>query len=457
MRYTFFIFLVYIFSGIQAGFSQERTVVGSAIANDTANTGGMSRFTLRQCIAYAVRYQPALRQAGVDERIAKANKAIAVSSWLPQVNASANYQHYLQLPTTFFPVNGTLTPIQTGVINTSSPQVAVTQSIFSNETLLANRTASLYIQASKENTNAALINLVVAVSKAFYDVLLSAERAGVYREDTARLRKNQSDAYHRFVSGIADKVDYKQATIALNNSMSQLKTATEDVAAKTATLKLLMGSPQEHNFTVSYGTAQMMRDIVADTLGPLRVERRVEYRQLQLVRRIQRQSTRYYKLGFLPTLSAFYTYNYPFLNNNYADLYSKGYPNSFYGLSFNIPIFTGFRRTANVRKAELQEERMDWDEVNLELTIYAEYKKALAAYKSNYYYLATQAENAALAREVYNVVKLQYAEGVKAYLDVIIAEADLQTSEINYQNSLFQTLQSKTDLDKAIGNVDIDE
>jgi len=119
----------------------------------------------------------------------------------------------------------------------------------------------------------------------------------------------------------------------------------------------------------------------------------------------------------------------------------------------NIPIFTGFRRMENVRKAQLQEARIDWDEINLKLTINAEYRLALSNYKSSLYYLHTQGDNVAMAREVYDIVKLQYKEGIKAYLDVIVAESDLQTSEIGYLNALFQLLQSKIDLEKAMGDI----
>jgi outer membrane protein TolC len=114
-------------------------------------------------------------------------------------------------------------------------------------------------------------------------------------------------------------------------------------------------------------------------------------------------------------------------------------------------LFTGFRRNENVHKAQLQERRIDWDEVNLKLEIYTEYKQALANYKSNLYFLHAQGDNVKMAQEVYDIVKLQYREGVKPYLDVIVAESDLQDSEINYLNALFQLLESKIDLERAMG------
>ena len=410
-------------------------------------------FSLRDCIAYALKNQPALNQSKIDEEIARTNKGIALSGWMPQIAGAANYQHYIQLPTAFFRTNGNLTSASSGVSNSSTPQIAVTQNIFSNDALQAAKASRLGVMAARENTEATKIELVSNVSKAFYDVLLSIERINVYREDTARLRKNQGDAYYRYMSGIADKVDYKQATIALNNSLAQLKTASEEINAKYAVLKLMIGYPSAQPIEVTFDTARMMRDIYVDTLAQLRIDKRVEFRELQLARSIQHQTTMYYHNGFIPSLSAFYNYNYQFLSNSNSDLYAKAYPNSLYGIQLSLPIFSGLKRIQNLRKARLQEERIDWDEVNLRLGIDAQYKQALAGYKSSIYYLHTQAENVNMAREVYNIVKLQYSEGVKAYLDVIVAETDLQTSEINYLNSLFQVLESKLDLERAMGDI----
>lgn len=161
-------------------------------------------------------------------------------------------------------------------------------------------------------------------------------------------------------------------------------------------------------------------------------------------------------MGFLPSLSAYYNYIHEYQNNKFSELYNTGYPYSYAGIQLNIPLFTGFRRIENIRKAKLQEQRTDWDEVALKLAIYSEYQQALANYKSDLYNLRSQGENVQMAREVYNIVKLQYNEGIKPYLDVIVAQTGLQTSEINYLNALFNLLASKIDLEKAMGNISPD-
>ncbi|MDB5005645.1 MAG: oprM 3, partial [Mucilaginibacter sp.] len=157
--------------------------------------------------------------------------------------------------------------------------------------------------------------------------------------------------------------------------------------------------------------------------------------------------------SWLPTLSAFYNYNLYFANNNYNNLLSNSYPSSLVGLSFSIPIFTGFARLNNERKAKLQQQIIHWNETDLRSQINVEYTSALANYKGNYYNLQLLQRNVALARRVYFVVELQYKQGIVPYLNVITAESNLITSEINYLNALFQVLSNKIDLQKAMGNI----
>ena len=77
----------------------------------------------------------------------------------------------------------------------------------------------------------------------------------------------------------------------------------------------------------------------------------------------------------------------------------------------------------------------------------------MSSYKSNLYNFFNLKENLSLASDVYNIIQLQYRSGVKAFLDVIIAESDLNTAQINYYNALYQVLSSKIDVARALGTI----
>jgi outer membrane protein TolC len=155
----------------------------------------------------------------------------------------------------------------------------------------------------------------------------------------------------------------------------------------------------------------------------------------------------------LPTVAVNGAYNLNFLNNSFSDLYSKNYPNSFAALTLSLPIFQGGKRKANINSAEWQLKRVALDVTNLKLNVNAEYQQALATYKSNLAVFLSQKENMELAKEVYDLIQLQYRSGIKTYLEVITSETDLRSARINYYNSLYLVLSSKVDVQKALGQL----
>ena len=422
-------------------------------ANQIARaTDSIPNFSREQCIDYALKHQPNLTQAVINQSITKLNNSIALAGWMPQVNASANLTHYTELPTNFITnSSGQQVPTKSGVINSAIPALSVTQTIFSPSLLYAVKTVKLYEKQSQQITDSTKIFLVSAVSKSFYNLLQTLKQIEVLKEDTARLGKNLRDSYHQYIAGLVDETDYDQAAITLNNSKAQLRQSTENINPQYAILKQVMGYPPLNQFNVIYDSLQLSKDIAFDTNEQMQFEKRIEFQEIQTSKSLQHQTTEYYKKAFLPSFSAFFNYDLPFQNNIAANLLSNSYPYSYVGLSLTMPVFTGFSRIKNVQRSKLQEQLIDLDETNLKSQIYTEYTTALANYKGNLYNLEQLKENVDLARKVYDIVQLQYLQGVVAYLNVITAESNLITAEIGYVNAQFQVLSSKVDLQKAMG------
>jgi outer membrane protein len=434
-------------------------VAGSYLA--AAQDSTLAAYNLDDCLRFALQAQPSVRQARIDESIARATNRINLSAGLPQVALNATYSHYLELPTSFIPnfQNPASTDrirTQTGVANTLIPTGSATQTLFNNEVLSALRTSPLFNRQARENTAATRIDVIANVSRAYYDVLLSKAQIVVLSEDTARLGRNLRDAYSQYVAGIVDKVDYKRATISLNNSTADLKNAEEAVRSKTAALKQAMGFPPARPLELINDTSAMSADSYIDTTSLLDPARRIEFRQLHTAQQLQHETTAYFVTAFLPNVSAFYNYVPTFQSAETGALFNNIYPYSLYGISFSLPIFQGFRRVASIQRSRLQEERLYWDEVALRQRINTEYQSALADYKSNFNTYTAARENVQLAREVYEVIRLQYREGIKQYLEVIVAQSDLRASEINYLNGLYRLLTSRVNLQQALGDIQPD-
>ncbi len=405
--------------------------------------------TLQNCVMYALQHYPLVQQALLDEQITEHQIKSKLADWYPQIALSANYQNNFQLTSVYF--NGSI--IKSGTYNSSFASFNGTQNIFNRDVLLASKSANDVRQQIKQTTTSDKIDVTVNVSKAFYDVLLTQKQIDLLEEDIVRLERSLKDSYNQYQGGVVDKTDYKRATISLNNSKAEKKSYQELLKAKLATLKLQMGYPASGDLLLQYDSTAMEQQVLIDTNQNVDYNNRIEYQLLLTQKKLQIDNLKYQKWSYLPAVSAFGNYTFSYLSDEFSNLFSNNFPYSYAGIQLSIPIFQGTKRTQNIRVAELQVKRVDWDITAVKDNISSQYSQALAAYKGyliDYYSLR---ENVQLAQDVYSTLELQYRSGVKAYLDVITAETDLRNAQSNYTNALYQVLSSKLDVQKALGTI----
>lgn len=423
--------------------------LGSLFAQSPAGNGTLDKGTLDEVVRYAIRNQPAIQQSVIDERITENTIKSRLADWYPQISFNYNLQHNFIVQTSIIGGN----PVKLGVSNLSAGQFTVSQALFNRDILLAKRTQNEVRLQSGQITASNKTDLAVDVSKAFYDVLTTKQQIDVSNEDIVRLERSLKDAQNQYKAGVADKIDYKRALISLNNTKAARKSNEEVLTGKVEYLKSLMGYPKDRELSLQYDTLQLEQEIFLDTLQNADYTARIEYQLLSTQKRLLEYNLQYTKWSYLPTVAANGAYNLNFQNNQFLDLYSKNFPNSFLAITLSLPIYQGGKRKINTNTAEWQLKRLDLDIKRLQLIVNAEYVRALGNYKGSLTNLLTQKENRDLAKEVYDIIQLQYRSGIKTYLEVITSETDLRLARINYYNALYQVLSNKIDVQRALGQL----
>ena len=90
---------------------------------------------------------------------------------------------------------------------------------------------------------------------------------------------------------------------------------------------------------------------------------------------------------------------------------------------------------------------------NLKQVVSLEYATAKMSLQNNLAELETSKKNRELATEISRVSKIKYDSGVGSSLELVDAESSLKEAETNYFNSLYNTIISKLEIDKALGNI----
>lgn len=409
----------------------------------------LKEVTIQQAVDYSLKHQPAIRQSIIDQQITEANIRSRLSEWYPQLNLNYNLQHNFIIQTAIIGGN----TVKLGVENVSAAQFSVSQTLFNRDVLLASKTRSQIRQQAQQATSNDKIEIAAAVSKAFYNVLSSIQQVKVSSENITRIERSLKDAYNQYQAGITDKTDYKRATIGLNNAKALRKSNEEALKARLEYLKSLMGYPVNAELNIKFDSLQMEKEVFLDTLQQVDYAKRIEYKLLETQQSLLQANLRYMRWSYLPLLSLNGAYNFNYQNNEFNKLYNINYPNSFAALTLSLPIFQGGKRKADIQAAQRQVERNRLDMTSLKNNVNAQYAAALSDYKGNYANYAALKENLALAKEVYDLVQLQYRSGIKTYLEVINAETDLRTAQINYYNALYSLLSSKIDVQKALGQI----
>ncbi len=416
-------------------------------------------YTLGECISIALQNQPAVRQAMLDEEIADRQIKASLSGWAPQINGAANYNRNLELPVSFFPnqATGERTAVRIGVYNTSNFLVEARQNLFTSELYLASRNAKPLRKYFGQITEEVKISTVVSVSKAYYDILISQEQLSILFQVRDRQQKQLDDAKALYEGGLVDPTDYKRATIALNNTLADIKRTTESLNFKYAYLRQLMGVDQKDGFAVRFDKQSMETEMMLDTTQLVDFNNRVEMQQLQTQKKLQNIAVAGQKWNLFPTIWAFANRNHVFQSDEFAHLYDAMYPSSVIGVSLALPIFQGGRRFHNIQQQKLVNQRLDEDIKNTKNIINTQYEQSLALYKSDLNDYKTATANVALSEEVYTTIKLQYDEGIRAYLDLMVAENDLRVAQINQLNTILNVLSSKLDVLQSLGIINTNQ
>ena len=415
-------------------------------------------FKLDNCISYAYEHQNAILNAKLDEQIAKYKVRETVGIGLPQINGSVNFQDFLAVPTSlvpgeFFNRPGELVPVQFGVKYQSTPGISINQLLFDGSYLVGLQASKTFKELSARALTRTKVETAVAVTQAYYSVLIANERLGLLDANIKRLQKTLYDTQQLLKNGFVEKIDVDRLTVLSNNIQTERSNVLRLLDLNNNLLKFQMGMPIGDKLIIyeKIEDINFSKEIIlADTTAFLN---RPEFALLQTQKKLNQLDLKRYKFQFLPSLSAFGNFSEVFQSNNFNTLYDRSFPTSLIGLQLNVPIFSGGQKYYRVKQAQLAVKKSDNDLYNLQNGINLQINQSQTAYINGLESLENQKRNRELAQEVLRVTKIKYEQGIGSSLEVTTAETSLKESETNYINSLYDALNNKVNLDKALGRI----
>lgn len=418
----------------------------------------LTSFSLKEAIDYAQNHQTSVLNASIDEEIAKNTVKKTIGIGLPHVNGSVNFQDFLIVPTNllpgeFFGKPGTQVPVQFGVQYQSSFGLELNQLLFDGSYLVGLQATKTFKELSNKNLKRSRIETAVAVTKAYYSVLVSNEQLSLLDANMARLKKSLNDTEALFKNGFVEKIDVARLTVLNNNLETERGNVIRLLELNVNLLKFQMGMNIQFKLVLkdSIGSLQVEESIaVKDTTA---FQNRIEYSLLETQKKLNELDLKRYKSLFLPSLSAFGSTSQSLQSNEFLNLMDRSFPTTVIGFRLSVPLISGGIKTYQVRNAKLEVLKTENNLVNLRNGINLEVEQAQTVYRNGLKSLENQKRNMELAQEVLRVTKIKYEQGVGSSIEVTTAETSLKESQNNYINALYDLLINKVNVDRALGKI----
>lgn len=431
--------------------------------------------TVKQAVDLAYQNVVELKNAQVDYNIQQAKNKEITGQALPQVNANISANHYLKLPTILFPQSdqsiydvlarenlipaGTKAPPPTYAafsfqqpwnfaMGANLQQLLFQPDIFVG--LQARKTSLQYNQAIIDQTKEKIKD---SAYRRYYAILIAQKQLFYLNESLQRLQKLYHDDSIMFKNGFAERLDLDKVQVQLNNLKTAQTLVESAVHLSYAALKFALGISQKDTVLLKDDlTVESLKEGILD--GSFAYEDRAEIRTLNRLQDLQKLDVKRNKIGYLPTVAL--TGNYS-INGIGQKFFTN--PNTFWfksayvGLNVNVPIFSGFQRKYKIEESRLTLEKLNNNVENVKQAIDFEQvatKESLTAALSN---LDVQQRNLDLAQKVYNATKLKFEQGLGSSFEVLQADADYQTAQANYFNSLYNATVAKISYQYSLGKL----
>jgi outer membrane protein TolC len=426
------------------------------------NTAGSGEFSLQAAIDYALKHNASYLNTEADARYNTYKKNEVLGQGLPQINSSLDVKDNAILPTSLLPGQffgypaGVYIPVKFGVQYNATAGVSANQIIFNSNYIVGLQASKELVNLSQKNIQRSKVETAQNVSKAYYGVLVNRERIKIIDLNIERVKTLKENTAALNQNGFVEKIDLDRLEVNYNNLLTEKEKTARLVELTEVVLKFQMGYDISQPITLS---DNLDKAVNLDELQNLTLNEKIdpssrpEFMVLQSQQRLNELDLKRYRMSYLPTLGAYGTYAAQFQRNTLELDRKNWYPYAIIGATLNLGIFDGLQTNARIQQAKINLLKTQNNVNQLKLSIEMESQTAAVTFKNALASLQTQKKNIDLARNIFDVTKKKYEQGVGSSLELNTAENDLHQAETNYYNALYDLIVARIDYQKATGTL----
>jgi len=425
--------------------------------------------SLEEAIQIAVDSSYATRDAefNLEKKQREVQEVIAIG--LPQVSAQAQFQNFLQIPVSLIPASSFALPGQPvpedeffeaefGVNYNLNGTIQATQLIFDGTYFIGLQAAKTVVELSRVQKTKAIQDVKLATADAYYTALLAQANYDILNKNVENLDKLLEETTALFENGLTEEQDVDQLELNRNKLVISRDNTERILVIARQSLLFIMGLPISTDITLtddieSLVTLNNSEEFLSQDA---KLYTHPDYLLAQTNVALADLQIRGDKATFYPSLTGFISYQQLGQSNEFNFFDSSVetfFPTSVWGLTLNVPIFSGF-----MRKRQLQQSQIAYEQSQMQLKQAEDgLKLQISQAKSNYQAALKTWENQKrsyeLAERINNKTSIKYSEGVADSFELNVAESQLLQEQTAYIQMALELLNAKKALDKALNTL----
>ena len=401
--------------------------------------------SLMQAANLALCNNPQTQAAWINTKIAAAQLGISRGAYLPTLSLSAAEQRDYTNPDPLGGPPGTQTETNVSL----SLQYLLFDFGGRSAQVESDKQALIAADLSQDTE---IQSVLFSTIQDYYDLLASKEAVTADQESVRSNQAAYDAAVARHTAGTATISDVLQAKTALSQAVLTFTQAQGALSTAHGTLANIMGLEADAAFDVAPIASENIDLAVAANLKNL-IKRaaaaRPDLAAAQAEIKSAQASVNVAEATGLPAISFFATPQYT-RSSGFGTQHE-----TVYGLSLNVPLFSGFTTTYQVHraKAELESAVTQRDQIQNQVSL--DVFQAYTAFITSENALMAAEDLVKSAEASAQVAIGRYKAGVGDILDVLSADAALVSAQDQEIQTRYNLYISKASLAKAIGNLDV--
>ena len=424
--------------------------VGVLKAQDTL------KVSLSKALEIAMSESPTIKVANKEIERVDYSKKERLSGLFPNISASGAYQRTLKKQKVFFTIPGMpANPdgFEMGQDNTFNAGISASLPIIAPTLWATIEMSEIDAQLAIENARSSKQALINQVTKAYYGVLMAQDSYNVFKKSFDNTKDNARIIEDKYKQGTVSEFEWIRADVQVRNAQSNLVSAQSAVNMSKLQLKLFMGIGMQTELKVEGSLADFEANMYGDALAidTTTLKSNSDLVQFDLKSKQLDHTLKIQKSQWWPTLAASFNYQYMSMGNDPFSLAYKWFPYSTAGLSLSIPIFQGGARVFKQKQLSIQIDELKSQRDNLRHTLELQTMTYLDNIKKAIEKIASNKEGLRQAEKAVTISEKRYEVGSGTYLDITNSQLAYIQAGLSYNQSIYDYLSAKSDLEKILG------